>query len=80
MGKLKKSDRDNLDLRCFETRISRLISGVVTGAVTQEEEAMFSRVSPIRSLRNIPNDIGIRFQYGKRKGQLKPWKHKDCNE
>lgn len=80
MGKLKKSDRDNLDLRCFETRVSRLISGVVIDSVSQEDEAYFSRVSPIRSLRNIPNDQGVRFQYGKRKGQLKPWKHKDCND
>jgi len=54
------------DIRCFETRVSRLI---------QDEKG--SRVSPIRSLRNMPNVDNVTFQHGKRKGQLKPFKHKD---
>lgn len=72
MGKLKKSDRDKLDLRCFETRVSRLISG--------DSEEYSARVSPIVSLRNRPNNLGVVHKYGKKKNTLKSWKHKDCND
>lgn len=52
-------------MQCFETRVNRLIGDP-------------PRVSTIYTLRNRPNDKGITFQFGKRKGQLKPFKHKDC--
>ena len=72
MGKLKKSDRDKLDLRCFETRVSRLIAA--------DSEESSARVSPIVSLRNRPNNLGVVHKYGKKKNTLKSWKHKDCND
>lgn len=59
------------DYRCLYTQVSRLIAG---------KEEYTSRVAPIRSLRNKPNEKGITYKYGKKAGQLKPEKHKDCNE
>ena len=78
MGKFEKSGRDNLDGRCFETRVSRLIAG--PDVLTEEEQREGARVSPIRSLRNRPNGAGVVFKYGKRAGDPKPYKHKDCND
>jgi hypothetical protein len=72
MGKLKKMGLNDRDLRCFETRVCRLIAS--------ESEESSARVSPIISLRNRPNNIGVVHKYGKKKNTLKSWKHKDCND
>jgi hypothetical protein len=72
MGKLKKMGMNTRDLRCFETRVSRLIS--------DDSEEYNARVSPIVSLRNRPNTAGVVHKYGKKKNILKSWKHKDCND
>lgn len=58
------------DLRCTETRLNR-------STVNKNGEQV---VAPILSLRNRPNNLGITFKFGKRAGQLKPFKHKDCSE
>lgn len=58
----------NKDLRCIETQRSRLIFS---------EDGKQSWVSPIVSMRNKPNNEGVKFTYGKRAGTLKPFKHKD---
>lgn len=55
--------KTKLATQCFETRISRIKDGVV---------------QPIQSLRNRPNNLGILFNFGKRAGKPKPFKHKDC--
>ena len=72
MGKLKKMGLNDRDLRCFETRVSRLIAA--------DSEESSARVSPIVSLRNRPNTAGVVHKYGKKKNTLKSWKHKDCND
>jgi hypothetical protein len=67
-----------LDIRCFETRVARLIAG--PEVKSDEEKIEGARVAPIASLRNRPNGAGIIFKYGKKAGTPKPWKHKDCND
>lgn len=70
-----KIPKTTSDIRCAETRMTRLISGKVG-----EEDELKARIAPIHSLRNKPNSAGVLFQYGKRAGKSKPWKHKDCND
>lgn len=56
------------DIRCPLTQSSRLL--------TRKDGQQV--VAPILSLRTRPNSDGVVFKYGKRAGQLKPYKHKDC--
>jgi len=60
-----------IDNRCDLTKIARII---------YDEDGSNPRVAPIISTRNRPNDKGIVYRHGKRRGQLKSCKHKDCNE
>lgn len=71
-NKTDNADQIQRDIRCFETRVSRLITGK-----KGSPDELVPRVAPIISFRNMPNPDGVVFKYGKRKGQLKPCKHKD---
>lgn len=62
---------NDIDTRCNLTKVARIL---------YDEDGSNPRVAPILSTRNRPNNKGIVYRYGKKRGQLKPNKHKDCNE
>jgi hypothetical protein len=65
MDTVEEVKKEEKDIRCPYTKSAKLLNGLV---------------APILSMRNRPNQKDIKFKYGKRAGQLKPCKHKDCNE